>query len=251
MELQKIKSSVRGIVPEFVIASRRRYKRYLRSKRDRRLPSSHVFYEIYKNNLWGGETGTFCSGEGSSLEANVIYCDRVKNFISDHNIKTVLDIGCGDFQVSSEIVGSHFNYIGIDVVEPLIEHNQKKFGNEHISFECLDVTLDELPAADLILIREVFQHLSNQQISTILERIKKVPYAIITEYQPSLEQLHEANIDKAHGMDTRIWDHSGIYLEHPPFSTYDVKIIMELPIEDYLVMPGERLVTYLLTHEQK
>ncbi len=251
MMMQNIKAAIRLVMPEFVLASRRRFNRNARAMRDRKLPPEQVFTDIYENNLWGGQTGEFCSGEGSGLKSNVVYCQYVKDFIARNDIKRVLDIGCGDFQVSCNIVDPGFDYIGIDVVEPLIKRNQQEFGNQHISFKCLDVTRDELPKADLILIREVLQHLSNQQISAILANIKNVPFAIITEYQPLREHLRSANIDKAHGMDTRIWDHSGIYLEHPPFSIFDAKVTLEIPIEDYLVLPGERLVTYLLTHKQK
>ena len=251
MVVRKFKEAIRSILPEFILASRRRFKRYSRSMRDRSLTPAQVFSDIYKNNLWGGKTGEFCSGEGSSLKTNEAYCTYVKDFIAHHQIKRVLDIGCGDFQVSCNIAEPHFEYVGIDVVEPLIERNQRTFGNQHITFKCLDVTVDELPDADLVLIREVLQHLSNQQISAILEKIKNVPYAIITEYQPAHDVLRTANLDKPHGMDTRIWDHSGVYLEHPPFSVSDVEIVREVPIKDYLVNSGERLITYLLKHKQE
>ncbi len=251
MLVQKVKGAVKSVLPASALALRRRFKRYARSFRDQNLPLEQVFSDIYKKNLWGGEAGEFCSGEGSSLKTNAVYCQYVTEFIARHQIKRVLDVGCGDFQVSSKIVDPGFEYVGLDVVEPLIASNQQKFGKQHISFQCLDVTVDELPQADLILIREVLQHLSNQQINTILEKIKHVPYAIITEYQPQRDHLRSVNIDKPHGMDTRIWDHSGIYLEAPPFSVPGVEIVLESAIEDYLVHPGERLVTYLLRHKSK
>ena len=246
MTTQSFKKLVGHVVPDFALALRRRVKRYARALRDRNLSPAHVFSDIYENNLWGGKKGEFCSGEGSSLSANIVYCDYVKSFIADHHIKSVLDIGCGDFQVSRNIVASHFDYIGVDVVAPLIERNQRKFANDHISFRSLDVIKDELPRVDLVLIREVLQHLSNQQISAILAKVETAPYVIITEYQPASEHLGRANIDKPHGMDTRIWNHSGVYIDQPPFAREKVEVVLEIPVENYLVKPGERLVSYLL-----
>jgi hypothetical protein len=64
---------------------------------------------------------------------------------------------------------------------------------------CLDAAgIEPLPQAELCLIRQVFQHLSNTQISAILTKLEVLPYIIVTEHQPSDGDFVSANADKVH-----------------------------------------------------
>ena len=60
-----------------------------------------IFTNIYEKNLWGNNRNVMyngSSGLGSSLEYNKDhYIPFLQNFIKTHNIKTVVDLGCGDF----------------------------------------------------------------------------------------------------------------------------------------------------------
>ena len=73
-------------------------------------------------------------------------------------------MGCGDFNIGSKIYKHSKNYIGIDVVEDLIIHNKQKYLAKNLTLETLDAVYDTLPAGDCILIKEVFQHLTNAEI---------------------------------------------------------------------------------------
>jgi hypothetical protein len=69
-------------------------------------------------------------------------------------------------------------FTGIDVVPELIEYNQQRFGARNVRFLCIDAaTANALPVADLITIRQVLQHLSNQQITHILSLLRTYKYA--------------------------------------------------------------------------
>lgn len=241
-----LKQTLKGLLPEPLRLLNRRLKRLLRQRRDRRRSAAEVFGEIYRNNLWGGQSGEFFSGEGTHHIANDAYVDFIADFASQHGLRRIIDIGCGDFKIGRQLAAPGISYHGIDVVAELIERNNRLFGASNITFSCLDATRDELPDGDLVLVREVLQHLSNDEIAVIFAKLATYPFALITEYQPAPEHLVAANIDKAHGMDTRIWDGSAVYPERAPFSLPGLEVVLSIPVEEHLVAPGERVVSYLL-----
>jgi hypothetical protein len=77
-----------------------------------------IFTYIYENKIWGGT-----SGDGSTIEYNISdYIPFLKNFIIDNNIKTVVDIGCGDFQCGEQIYNElDILYTGYEAYLKLIE----------------------------------------------------------------------------------------------------------------------------------
>jgi len=81
-----------------------------------------------------------------------------------------------------------------------------------------------LPDADLCLIRQVLQHLSNAEIHAVLENISHYKYALISEHVPKSPKSF--NRDKPHGPDVRAYFGSGIYLERKPFSR-DITVAWE------------------------
>jgi hypothetical protein len=85
--------------------------------------ASEAFSEVYKNNSWGGATGEFYSGPGSDRDAANSFVNLVNSFIAEHNIKSVVDLGWGDFRVGSRLAARGVQYVGVDVVPTLIAHN--------------------------------------------------------------------------------------------------------------------------------
>jgi SAM-dependent methyltransferase len=186
-----------------------------------------AFGRIYLERAWGEqEDDPFCSGSGSSGNTATSYCEFVANFIREHQIASVIDVGCGDFRIGRRICETGVNYLGVDVVPELIEHNRNRYSNDRINFSCRDVTRDSLPLAELCLVRQVLQHLSNTEISAVLEHLEQYPFAIISEHVPVTTR--SPNLDKPHGPDTRMCDGSGVYVDLPPFSR---KIVSEWTME--------------------
>jgi hypothetical protein len=83
------------------------------------------------------------------------------------------------------------------------------------------------PDGDLCLIRQVLQHLSNSEIEQVLNNVKKYPYVIITEHVPVFPE--QANLDKPHGPDIRIYQRSGVFPDEPPFSL-KLEKLLDVPI---------------------
>lgn len=195
--------------------------------------AEEVFTAIYEKNLWGGKSGTLCSGRGSSGAAAAAYVKTVNEFIKENDVKSVLDLGCGDFAIGKQIICD--SYTGVDVVRAVVDQNNSKFGTETRRFIQMDITTaDDLPSADLCLVRQVLQHLTNEQIKSVLNRLGKFRWVVITEHQPADRDFISENRDKVHGQDTRLYHGSGVYLDKPPFNV-EAALLFEHPgIEDAL-----------------
>jgi SAM-dependent methyltransferase len=217
----------------------RRIKRQIRWVRSAKQPVRSVFREIYQQNLWGGER------PGSDSHAASLYAEGIKAFIANRHVGSIVDLGCGDFQVASKFLHDAVSYVGVDIVEPLVASNIAKYYSDKVSFTCLDIVEDPLPGGELCLIREVFQHLSNAEILKVLPKLLQFKFVIYTDYQPGLAAPCSPNRDIAHGVDIRIWRDSALFLDKPPFNV-PMQLLFEAPASTILRNPGERIRTYLL-----
>ena len=71
------------------------------------------------------------------------------------------------------------SYLGVDIVDDLIEQNYRNFGNQNIKFISRDIVNDDLSfinKSDFILIRHVFIHLDNSSIIKIINKIKNLDF---------------------------------------------------------------------------
>jgi SAM-dependent methyltransferase len=237
-----MKSLLKRTIPPHIFNAYHKLKRLYWQKVYKSKATRDVFTYIYENNQWGGHKGEYFSGTGSDEYNARLYSEAIKKFIKEHNIRKVLDLGCGDFTVGSKLQVEGAEYFGIDIVEKLIERNQQKHENTNIRFQCLDIISDELPESELCLIRQVLQHLSNSQILCILEKLKKYKYVLITEHYPPTDKDFIPNKDKVHGYDIRLYYNSAVYLDLPPF---DLKISdMLLDVEESA--KSGRLKTFLI-----
>jgi hypothetical protein len=194
----------------------------VKSKKSERL----LFNFIYKNNMWGGKKGELYSGPGSDDSITSEYIDCIKNFIAENNVKTIVDIGCGDFRVGKRLVNDNISYIGLDVSDYLIKTNNKKYKSSNVVFVQANAITSELPKGDLCLIRQVLQHLSNDQIVKILKNITKYKYVLITEHLPlNCDAIPNINIENS--WDTRISINSGVFIDKEPFNIKS-KILLEI-----------------------
>jgi len=186
-----------------------------------------IFREIYNNNLWGSDgRSKFYSGLGSRGESADVYVKGITRLFERLTAElgrrlTVVDLGCGDFQVGHALVTMFPDliYVGCDIVPELIAHNIKTYADERISFRELDLVGDPLPHGDVCLVRQVLQHLSNEEIMNFLQRAN-YKYLYITEGHPAV-RAGPVNPKKATGADVRFdWAAGrgrGVELDRPPY----------------------------------
>lgn len=146
------------------------------------------FTEIYLKNEWG------CgSGGGSTIQNNEIYINFLENFINKNEIKKIIDYGCGDWQSSKLINWGDSEYLGIDCVESLIVSHNKTYGRDTINFKFLDNLNSFFDyKSELLIIKDVIQHWTNDEILFFLEKIQdNHDYILITNSSEQTEEWQE------------------------------------------------------------
>jgi hypothetical protein len=192
----------------------------------KKLSNKKIFSNIYKFQKWNNnnkrEFKRYNSGPGSDNGNFALeYQRKISEFLQTLKTKPIIaDLGCGDFEIGSKLVDYSSKYYAIDIFEDLISFNKKKFYNLEVDFMVLDITTDELPYADIYIVRQVLQHLSNDSIFNFLKKMEdKCKYLIITEHLPDKEiKNFKANKDITTGPYIRLHENSGVVLTEKPFN---------------------------------
>jgi hypothetical protein len=219
----------------------------VRSLTNMRSPKT-VFENLYVRNQWGGKPGEIYSGPGSRGEMARHYVNTVSNFIVQHEVKSIVDIGCGDFYVGNELLEGApwpLSYVGLDCAKSVIDANKARFARKGVVFRWTDVISDDLPAADLCLIRQVLQHLSNRQIVMLLRKLTGFKWVLITEHYPHQDRFKEFNANIAQGAGTRISSGSSVYLDRSPFNLKMIALLGEVDVNRKDPSEG-KLLTWLV-----
>jgi hypothetical protein len=115
-----------------------------------------IFSSIYTNYGFGSTESR--SGPGSTLEETKHLREKIVKLVEKYEIKSVLDIPCGDFNWMKEIVHHFKHYTGGDIVEDCIRTNESLYSKDEINFINFDLINDEFPKHDLLLVRDVVGH---------------------------------------------------------------------------------------------
>lgn len=221
--LSALKQLAKGILPSALLNWRKSYIATTSRSQYAKLTTKEIFSKIYEDGAWGkspDQEHKYFSGNGSHDRSIVNpYVIAVEKFLSSFEKKpNVVDLGCGDFSVGSKLRHLCDKYIACDIVESVINFNKEKYQGLDVDFRTLDLTRDALPEGEIVFIRQVLQHLSNDKISAALPRIaSKYKYLVLTEHLPSTRSFAH-NIDKPAGPDIRLYFNSGLILTSAPFN---------------------------------
>ena len=138
------------------------------------------FSHIYANHVWGGESK---SGIGSNVANARPYVERLQPLIDDPEVERVLDLGCGDWTFSQHLDLTSVEYVGIDIVPDLVNELTERYGAPNIEFVAGNFLDMDLPDADLLICKDVLQHLSREQVDRFIERLAQFPRALLTNDQ--------------------------------------------------------------------
>jgi 2-polyprenyl-3-methyl-5-hydroxy-6-metoxy-1,4-benzoquinol methylase len=146
------------------------------------MSNKEVFSKIYKEDLWGDG-----SGAGSKIENVTEYVVVLQEYINKLEVKTVIDLGCGDWQFSKFLDLSSVSYLGIDVVESVVESNNNLYSSSNVKFLNHDITTYNIPKVDLIICKDMLQHLCNKDVYTIVKKIAEFSkFSLITnDFMPT------------------------------------------------------------------
>jgi SAM-dependent methyltransferase len=180
---------------------------------------TQAFTKIYDNGTWGtGSGGVGTSGGGSTLAATVVYRAYLQDFLKANHVTSVVDAGCGDWEFASAMDWTGIDYTGFDVVASVIAEDQKKYGAPNIKFQTADIVRTDLPAADLLICKDVLQHLPTEDVLAFLAQLPKYKDVLLTDTVDKVTLTAE-NHDIQPGQ-FRLLD-----LTKPPFSLPALKVL--------------------------
>ena len=117
---------------------------------------------------------------------------------------------CGDFLWMKDIIkDNEIYYLGIDIVDELIDNNKVNYQCKNINFKACDVVnFRPNNQFDLVIIRDLFIHIKNIDIINIIENLKlmNIKYIAMNSY------TNKENID------VTIGQHRKVNLLRDPFN---------------------------------
>lgn len=129
-----------------------------------------AFSEIYAHDAWGGG-----SGPGSRPEACAPLVQFLQSYFAAHQVRSMVDLGCGDVQWVSALVrprnrgSAGVAYTGVDCVKAL----EPKLRAKGLAFHHADVAHADpatLPQGDVYLMKDVLQHWPSAKVEAWLRR---------------------------------------------------------------------------------
>lgn len=177
-----------------------------------------AFEIIYKKGTWSGY-----SGMGSRPGNAVPYLKLLQQYFDNPKFKTIVDLGCGDWQLMEKIkIPGNKNYKGFDVASQIIEANKKKYTQPNVHFALIEGLKDMVKEkGDLLIIKDVMQHWPTKQIHFLIEKIlPNFKYALITNTFFS--------DSKKNNFDIKYGEFRGIDLEASQFNIKNkIKLVMD------------------------
>lgn len=166
---------------------------------------AETFQAIHAENHWGSAA---VSGAGADDAQTAILRAALPNLFAEWQVKTLLDVPCGDFSWMAQVDLAGLDYLGLDVVPALIAENQRRYGGPGRHFRVCDATTEPLPAADLLLCRDLLVHFSFADIHCLLQNVQRsgIRYLLTTTFPET-----SANEEITTG------DWRTLNLQRPPF----------------------------------
>jgi len=144
----------------------------------------NLFTTIYTRNLWCNDESR--SGEGSTLSYTKNLRSELPKLFKQFNITSMLDAPCGDFHWMRPIMSKHsdIQYIGADIVKPMIQSLQTTDTTDNQKFIHLDITKDPLPTVDLMMCRDCLFHFEQQLVGDFIRNFanSNIKYLLTTTY---------------------------------------------------------------------
>jgi len=148
----------------------------------------YVFTDIFNNKRWGfdWEGDLTSSGPGSTKKYTENLRKELPKLYNQFAITSVLDAPCGDLNWMRFIIDEcpTINYIGGDIVKPMIDTNTERYGRLGVRFIELDITSDTLPSVDLMICRDCLFHLPEEEIFKFIDNFinSDIKYLLTTSY---------------------------------------------------------------------
>ena len=158
-----------------------------------------VFTRIYNSCDWGNNGCSQYrggSGRGSTIEYNQDeYIPFLKSFIIENGIKSVVDLGCGDFACGPLSYDDlNIEYTGYDVYKLLVDYNTITYPNYNFIYDDFYENKENIVSGDLCIIKDVLEHWPSDYITILMDYLttsKKFKYILICNcYNDNVSDIH-------------------------------------------------------------
>lgn len=150
------------------------------------------FTYIYNKNHWACDESV--SGTGSTLIYTKNLRQELPKLIEQFAIKSIFDAPCGDFNWMRLLLPLiDVDYIGGDIVQPLIDEHNKIHKNKKTRFVHIDLTQSRFPKSDLMICRDCLFHLSYDDTRAVLRNFvdSDIPYFLATTHMQASEFINK------------------------------------------------------------
>ena len=189
------------------------------------------FEHAASSGVWS-DTGESVSGTGSSLDATAKLRAVLPEVLVRLEVRSILDVPCGDWNWMSKVDLPIDHYIGGDIVANIVERNTAQYGRPDVEFRVIDLCTDDLPPADMLFCRDALIHFGERDIWRSIDNVRR---AGITWFAATMFIDTSANVDIATGI---MWRH--VNLLSAPFSFPEP---VELLIDDFN-RPDQRMAIW-------
>lgn len=141
-----------------------------------------VFTQIMHANLWGSAESL--SGPAATLKATRTIRENLPRIAAEYDVRSVLDVPCGDFNWMRHVDWTVERYVGADIVDSVVRSNRIRFGRAEREFRSMNLVTDVPEAFDLVLIRDLFVHLPFDAIFRAIANVKRSGsrYVLMTSF---------------------------------------------------------------------
>jgi SAM-dependent methyltransferase len=186
------------------------------------------------------------NGPGATLAQTEALRELLPVIFARYGVKTVLDVGCGDWNWMSHVDLDGIDYTGWDVEESMIAADSEQFvgrNNARFAVQSL-LTAESIPKVDLILARHVLIHFPNDEIVKVLDKMRAsgAKYLLTSHWPGGSNEDYEPE-----GFAWRGYMERALNMEAPPFNLpARVEAIHEPAADAGVLMTEHELALYEL-----
>ncbi len=130
--------------------------------------------------------------------------------MKEHDVRSVLDYGCGDAQFSNQVDWGDREYLGVDIVPQAIERALKDC-KDGMRFQVIEPEGWEPPSVDLALCKDVLVHVPNAEAVAIARKLLLASKDVLfVQDRPAVGR----NVEGIRG------GYRGVDLSAPPFGMH-------------------------------
>jgi energy-converting hydrogenase A subunit M len=170
----------------------------MKSKQAQFVINSHNFY---KDKIESMGLDSYC-GRGSCTDTTEDIVENLPIIIEKFKIKSIIDSPCGDWNWMKRINIEDIDYIGLDIIDDVLEMNRSKYGNDKVKFKSVDLLNDNFDyKSDLIICRDFLFHIDTENVINLLNKFKASgsKYLLSTSFEYINENIDINQSDNGYG----------------------------------------------------